>query len=369
MLVATTVAQAGSSLTRSLLQDRILVATSAASVSNAVGEVVDSGFSGIVIVDEQCARAVRTVKGVYGSRLLVGKDTTSYLRYTATPSEPMYLPSILGAGSLSLAQCMRYQLADGADFALTPTGRVRDLATLDAAVTAANALVTPGVVIAAPVPARMLTGAERADMVTILERSRHPVALIVTGQFDPFAAQAVADGLRVVTASAADVFLHRSDFAVFEALAHGGLGGAIGYLASLRHTVTGRRPAKTRKMPPDRSPIVLLPEIDSFRHQAVYEPWFRNVRPPICVLPGCCGRDLTTLTNTHADHAVANLHNLRAWLPLGAQLTTTPVAERRAWLHAYRRTVEAAYADLRRRTRIRTITMDDSQRAWLTLGS
>ncbi|MEV7549172.1 hypothetical protein AB0N89_06060 [Amycolatopsis sp. NPDC089917] len=366
--MAATVARASSLLTRSLLQDRVLVATSAASVSDAVGEVLCHGFSGIVIVDEQCARVTRTVKGVYGSRLLVGKDTAAYMRYTAMPSESMYLPSILGAGSLSLAQCMQYQLVDGADFALTPTGRVRDLATLDAVVTEANTLAMPGVVVAVPVPARMLTGAERAGMVAILERSRHPVALIVTGQFDPFAAQAVADGLRVVTASAADVFLHRSDFAVFEALAHGGLGGAIGYLASLRHTVTGRRPAKTRKEPPDRSPIVLLPEIDSFRHQAVYEPWFRNVRPPICALPGCCGRDLSTLTNTRADHAVANLHNLRAWLPLGAQLTTTPVAGRRGWLHAYRQTVEAAYVDLRRRTRIRTISMDDSQRTWLTLG-
>jgi hypothetical protein len=367
--VAATVTRTNSLSTRSLLRDRLLMATSAASVSDAVSDVVGSAFSGLVIVDERCARAVRALKATYRSRLIVGKDTAAYLRYTATPAEPMYLPSILGGAAPSLATCMQDQLADGADFALTPTGRIGDLASLDAAVTEANALAVPGIVLAAPVPKQLLTGSERTGVVAVLERSRHPVALIVTGQFDPFAEAQVAEGLRVIASSAADVFLHRSDFAAFEALAHGGLGGSIGYLAGLRHTVTGRRPAKTRKEPPDRSPIVLLPEIDSFRHQAVFEPWFRNARPPICSLPSCCGRDLTTLTNNAADHAIANLHNLRAWLPLGEQLTTIPVAGRRAWLHTYRQAVEKAYADLRRRTRVRAITMDASQQTWLKLGS
>jgi hypothetical protein len=175
--------------------------------------------------------------------------------------------------------------------------------------------------------------------------------------------------MRLVAGSGVDLFLHRTDLAACEALAYGGLGGSIGYLASLRHTVTGRRPAKTRKAPPDRSPIVLLSEIDSFRHQAVFEPWFRNVHPPICRLAGCCGRDLTTLQNTIADHELTNIHNLRAWLPIGEQLVATSSAERRSWLHSYRQRIEGAYADLRHATKIRAIAMDDSQETWLRLGA
>ena len=98
----------------------------------------------------------------------------------------------------------------------------------------------------------------------------------------------------------------------------------------------------------------------------MFEPWFRNTRPPICNLTGCCGRDLTTLGD--ADRELANLHNLQAWLPIGRQLASHPLGDRRPWLHGYRQQVECAYADLRRRTKIREIDMDKSQMVWLSLG-
>jgi hypothetical protein len=366
--VAATNAQTTRLLARSVLRDRLLVAVSAASAPVAAANVLGSGFGGLIVVGAGCGRSVRTLKAAYDSRLLVGKDTASYLRYTATPAYPMDLPSIVGGEPITLEACMRDQLADGADFALTPTGKIPDLATLDSVIAMANTITLPGVVVAIPVPARMVTDQYRLGLVSALARSHHPAALIVIGQFDPFAQEGVAKGLRLIAASGADVFLHRSDLAVFEALAYGGLGGSIGYLASLRHTVTGRRPAKTRKIPPDRSPIVFLPEIDSFRHQAVFEPWFRNVRPPICARSGCCRRDLTTLQDNSADHELGNMHNLRAWLPIGGQLVATNAAGRRSWLHAYRQQVEDAYIDLRRTTKIRTIAMDDSQEMWLSLG-
>jgi hypothetical protein len=366
--VAATNLQTGRVSARAVLRDRLFVATSAAAVSGAVSSVLDSGYSGLVVVDPQCGRTAYTIKSMYGSRLVVGKDTAAYLHYIASESEPMWLPSLFDSAAYSLDECMRAQLADGVDFALTPTGQVRDPAVLRAAVAAANALTLPGVVVAAPVPNTLLADAALPELVAALEGSRHPVALIVTGDFDPFADARVALALRAIAASSADVFLHRSDFATFEALAYGGLGGSIGYIASLRHTVTGRKPSRTRKNPPDQSPIVLLPDIDSFRHHAVFEPWFRNTRPPICSVAGCCERDLTTLHDPTRDRPVANQHNLRAWLPLARQLTSAPASQRRAWLHAYRQDVRTAYVDLRRRTQVRDIPMDDSQTTWLTLG-
>jgi hypothetical protein len=214
----------------------------------------------------------------------------------------------------------------------------------------------------------MVAGSSRRAVEIELARSRHPVALIVIGEFDPFKDTGVAEGVRSIMKSGPQMFLHRTDFAALESLAHGGLGGSIGYTATLRHTVTGRPPAQTRKNPPDRSPIVLLPEIDSFRHRAVFAPWFDNTQPPICRLAGCCGRNLTLLRDTKDDHERANLHNLRAWLPLAERLAAEPLANRRCWLHAYRQRIKLAYVDLRQRTQVRDIKMDDSQRVWLSLG-
>lgn len=356
-------------LTASLaLRDRLFVAVTAASAPDAAAVVSGQGFGGLIVVDQRCGRRVRTLKAAYGARVLIGKDTESYLRYKATAAQPMNLLPILGGAAPSLNTCMRDQLSDGADFALTPTGLIKDLDTLNAAVAEANALARVDVVLAVPISDRALVGMDRVALSAALERSRLPIALIVTGQFDPYKDTDVATRVRCLLTEHVHVFLHRTDFAAFESLAHGGLSGSIGYTASLRHTVPGRRQPRTRKEPPDNSPIVLLPEIDSFRHRAVFERWYRSTRPPICNLPGCCGQNLALLRTTEADREVANRHNLQAWLPLGQQLAIQPQTGRRHWLHTYRQQVETAYVDLRRRTKVREIAMDDSQKVWLTLG-
>lgn len=350
------------------LRDQLFVAVTAAAAPQAAAVVSGLGFSGLIVVDQRCGRVVRTLKIVHGSGLRVGKDTVAYLTYVATLAQPMSLPNIMGGTAPSLATCMRDQLIDGADFALTPTGLIKDLDTLNAAVSHANAVNRSDIVLAVPIPARSLASMDRARLSVELKRSLHPVALIITGQFDPYKDVDIALWVRAVLAEHAHVFLHRTDLAAFESLARGALGGSIGYTAGLRHTVIGRRPAKTRKKPSDRTPIVLLPEIDSFRHQSVFEPWYRNTRPPVCNLAGCCGRNLTMLRDPNADREVANLHNLHAWLPIARQLVAQPLLGRRHWLHTYRQQVESAYADLRRRTQIREINMDDSQKVWLSLG-
>lgn len=350
------------------LRGRLFVAVSAGSAPQAAAVVAGLGFSGLIVVGNGCGLSVRTLKSAYGSALLVGKDTEAYQNYTATSTQPMNLHPVLGGAAPTLDACMSDQLSGGADFALTPTGRIKDIATLNAAVDAGNAVRRPGVVLAVPLPARMVAGSSRRDAERGLARSRHPVALIVIGEFDPYKDTGVAEGTRALLQASPQMFLHRTDFAAFESLAHGALGSSIGFTATLRHTVTGRRGSRTRQNPPDRSPIVLLPEIDSFRHRAVFARWFENTQPPICRMAGCCGRNLTLLRDTDADREVANLHNLRAWLPLGERLAAEPRANRRHWLHTYRQQIEQAYVDLRRRTQIRDIRMDDSQRVWLSLG-
>ncbi|MEU9808556.1 hypothetical protein [Mycobacterium sp. NPDC050853] len=352
---------------RSALRDRVLVAVSSQDAIAVAAGIAATGASGLVIVDKVATRSVRVLKQIYGSALTIATDPASYMRYKATVEAPMQLPAILDWPAMSLDEYMHAQLAAGQDIAFMPAGRVTDLSVLAAVIAAANTVDASNVVVPVAVSAAMLKPEIIGHLISALSRSRHPVAFVVTGQFDPFADEVTAAGLRTLTA-ATESFVHRTDFAAFEAVAHGGLGGAIGWSTRLRHAVPGYKPADTRKKPPDRSPVVLVPDIDSYRHTAVIEPWFRNSLPPVCTIAGCCGRNLTLLRDNKADHAAACEHNVRSWMPIAKTLLAQPPSRRREWLYNYRIDIEIAYGQLRRRTGVLTIEMDEGQSTWLSLG-
>ena len=207
------------------LRDRLLVAVTAAAAPTAAAVVAGQGFSGLIVTDRRGGRCVRTLKLAYGSGLVVGKDTEACLNYRATVAQPMFLPDILGGAAPSLASCMRDQLIDGADFALTPTGLIKDVDTLNAAVAEANAVNRADIVLAVPIPADILRKMDYANLSMGLSRSNHPVALIIIGQFDPYQNRDVAVRVRALLIENAHVFLHRTDFAAFESLARGALAG------------------------------------------------------------------------------------------------------------------------------------------------
>lgn len=352
---------------RLALRGRVLVAASSQDGIAAAAGIAATSASGLVVVDKVASRSVRALKQVYGSALTIATDPATYMRYKATVEAPMRLQAILDGPVMPLDQYMHAQLAAGQDIAFMPAGKIMDLPGLTAVVAAANTVGIPNVVVPVAVSAAMLKPRVLTEVISALLRSRHPVALVVTGQFDPFADKIAAAGMRTLV-SATESFLHRTDFAAFEAVAHGGLGGAIGWSTRLRHAVTGPKPAKTRKKPPDRSPVVLVPDIDSYRHVAVFEPWFRNSPPQVCAITGCCQRDLTLLEDNKADHASACEHNVRAWMPIAKALIAQPSSRRSEWLHNYRIDVEIAYRKLRRRTGVLTIEMDKGQSTWLNLG-
>jgi len=352
---------------RTALRDRVFVAVSADDAIGTAASIAATPNSGLVIVDKVASRLIRPLKTIYPSSLTIATDPATYMHYRATIDRPMDLPRILDSPEMSLNEYMDAQLASGQDIAFMPAGRVRDHDVLKAIVGSANDVAAPNVVLPVALPGRLLKARYVAETVATLAESRHQVALVVTGQFDPFKDPDVSEGLRGV-AEAREIFLHRTDFAAFEAIAHGGLGGSIGWCTRLRHAVPGFKPAETRKDPPDRSPVVLVPEIDSLRHTAVIEPWFRNTAPPLCVTPGCCGRNLAWLRDKPADHADACTHNVRNWMPVAETLLAQPPSYRAHWLHNYRIDVDLNYAALRRRTGVMTIEMDDSQATWLSLG-
>lgn len=352
---------------RTALRDRVFVAVSANDAIGVAASIAATPDSGLVVVDKVASRLIPQLKQIYGSALTIATDPARYLRYTATVDRPMDLPAILDSPEMSLSDYMDAQLVGGQDVAFMPSGRVRDQSVLKAVVAAANDIGAPNVVLPVALPSKMLKAKDGSETIAVLAESRHQVALIVTGQFDPFKDSEVAEGLRAV-AEVRQVFTHRSDFAAFEAIAHGGFGGSIGWCTTLRHAVPGFRRAKTRKDPPDRTPVVLVPDIDSFRHTAIIERWFQNAAPPLCVTPGCCGQNLAALKDRPADHAVACEHNVRGWMRIAKTLLAQPPSYRAHWLRNYRIDVDLQYAALRRRTGVMKIEMDDSQETWLSLG-
>lgn len=354
---------------RSLLADRTYVAATPGSAPRAAWVVRKHGSSGVIVVGSGLPKAMSTIRAQHDKHVVMGADPGAYGSYVARSDRPMDLPTIMGDRDMPLEEYVANLALGGADLVFTPTGRLTDLGTVSAAVTEANRVRRNDVVLCLPLSQRLLPPARRLEpLQAAMQKSRHPIAVTVIGEFDPFEDTDVARALRQLSTVPCGVVLHRTDFAAFEVLAHGGLGGSIGYTAGLRHTVVGRRPARTRTIPSDKSPIVLLPEIDSFRHVNVFERWFRKIQPPICDLADCCGRDLTGLASDQHDHDVANEHNLRAWLPLARALAELPRHERDRWLHEYRVRISKAYDHLRKRTQIREIKMDSSQTTWLSLG-
>lgn len=352
---------------RAVLRDRVLVAVDTDDAIRTAASIAATPDSGLVIADKVASRLIPQLKQLYGPDLTIATDPARYMHYRATVEKPMDLPVILGEPQMSLRAYMDAQLANAQDVAFMPAGRVPDQPVLEAVVAAANDIDATNVVLPVALPPKMLKGRDLSTTTATLAGSRHQVALLVTGQFDPFADPDVADSYRTI-ADSRQVFAHRTDFAALEAIAHGGIGGSIGWSTKLRHAVAGFRRAQTRKDPPDRSPIVLVPEIDSFRHTAIIEPWFRNAAPPVCTTPGCCGRNLALLRDKNVDHALACEHNVRNWMLTAKTLLAQPPSQRAHWLHNYRIDIDLQYTALRKRTGIMTIEMDDSQQSWLSLG-
>lgn len=352
---------------RTMLRDRVFVAVNANDAIGRAASIAATPDSGLVVVDRVASRLIPQLKQIYGATLTIATDPASYIHHRATVDRPMDLPKILDSPEMPLSDYMDAQLANGQDVAFMPAGRVRDQSVLKAVVAAANDVAATNIVLPIALPGSMLKDRFGSETTARLAESRHQVALLVTGQFDPFKDPDVAESLRVV-AEARKIFMHRTDFAAFEVIAHGGVGGSIGWCTSLRHAVPGFKPARTRKSPPDRSPVVLVPDIESFRHTAIIEPWFRNAAPPLCVTSGCCGQNLALLRDKPADHAVACEHNVRSWMRIAKTLLAQPPSYRAHWLHNYRIDIDLQYAALRRRTGVMKIEMDDSQETWLSLG-
>jgi hypothetical protein len=353
---------------RALLRDRVMVATSSAIPTGLLATVLNGpGTTGLVGIGTTVGSQLRKYKLGHPD-IVTGLDPAAYDQHEASCEHPFALfPAKVGPLSLlprlSLADYVGEALGRY-DVVFTPTGLVpvRDGAVLRAVISSANEVEENRVVVTLPAPAGWLGPEGRQVLMDVLRRSRHPVALVVTGQLDPYEDRATADGLiDVLAESGPSVFLHRTDMAAVQALARNALGASIGVSTSLRHTVIGPRVQTRRRKGPKPLPI-LVPGIDAFHDVDKLQAWFGDAGPAC----DCCGRLLTDFDRYDPDDVdlVAN-HNVRSWRQIVDDLVAVRPSDRRSWLKDYRVKVQLAYQSMRTTTRNRTIQPSGGAQTWL----
>ncbi|SEG75957.1 hypothetical protein SAMN04489712_111102 [Thermomonospora echinospora] len=276
-------------------------------------DYLDPDHGGLVLCGRDCSARLRELAGTFTG--VLAEDCAAYEREVATPDAPFSLPEgVLFGGDLDSA--LQEQLDRGATFAIAPTRYVRagDSASLKAVMKTVNELERDDVVVPLPVSISWLRTEGRTQLTAVIRAIRHPVALILGGQYDPLQQFAKApENLRGLLADVPGTGLWRTDLAGFDALAHGGGFAAIGAGGSVRHLVPAGERAESSGGGPNY-PSVLVPELLRFSTAKFLADAYANTTPPRCHCARCDGRYLDAFFDrTDAAKAAAHAHNSATW--------------------------------------------------------
>lgn len=236
----------------------------------------------------------------------------------------------------SLDWTLSVQRLSGNALAMTPTGQIRagDSATLKNALRAANELDRADILFTLPLEAGWLSNPDYVlQVIKVIDRSRHPVALTFTHNTNPLASRKRMRAYRRIFAeTTGTVLAYRTDLFGFDARAHGAIASAIGAYPRVRRLtpVDGRGGAID---PADKAPHMLVGDMLRFvRTKHMRRNWFAEADPFVCFCPICNGRDIDRLFGTPADRTIGHMHNV---IEIGrlhdATLGLTPTQLRAEW--------------------------------------
>lgn len=276
---------------------------------------LDPDHGGLVLCgDDAPSRTIELRREHYTGVLL--EDVAAYEKEIATPQAPFSLPEDDMLFGADLDSVLQAQLDRGATWAVTPTRYVPAGASevLKAIMSTVAGLDRDDVIVVVPVSIGWLRRESKDQLIAILKRIRHPVALALGGQYDPLKDFAAApEHLRDLLREIPGVGLWRTDLAGFDALAYGGSFAAIGAGGSMRHLVpAGERPQSSSPFP--HYPTVLVPEMLRFSSADFLANAYANATPPRCHCQLCGGRFLESFYGLN-DHvrAAAHAHNAATW--------------------------------------------------------
>lgn len=299
------------------IANRVLVQTSMSQVRG-VTAMVDQKRSGLVLArgghGESSTRDYISALRVEGFGAPVLYDSEAYRQHRATVAKPFQAvgpPSLLSA---NLDGALDEQRLMGVDLALTPTGRIDagDTDTLKAATAAVAELRRNDVLFVVPIDSSMISDAFIDQVEAILQHAGHPVAIILTGQFDPLEnhTRAAIRNARRLCRTVRDVCFFRSDLSALDLISHGSLAGSIGTGGSMRHMVPASEQPRFRV--PGDSPSVLFGDLGSWQRGETIAKKFGGQTAPRCPCGPCAGRSLSGYLGRD-DHDAARAHSVIIW--------------------------------------------------------
>jgi hypothetical protein len=264
--------------------------------------------------------------------LLLAQDPGADRDWHAEPDAPFSLgePDLFGAATMDRA--LDAQIEAGASFALTPTRHVRagDADSLKAIQRAAERISRTDVVVRVPVDAAWGKPTQVRQLIAVLSRIEHPVALSLASTKDPMDGRGVVAAIRDLTLELPHVALWFSDLCAIAHVCDGGLAGAVGFLPSLRH---GAIPGKSgfAQDKSDRTPHILIPGWLRYMRGSKLEDTFAGAAPPYCPCSVCGDRPLDRFSGSDVDRMQAHAHNVAVLMDLAAEMSRTKPALRMMW--------------------------------------
>lgn len=210
--------------------------------------------------------------------------------------------------SPTLADTLAVQRENGAGVVLLPAGfiEVGDVDTLRNIVFAANELADDDIALPIYLATGWLKPEFKEFLIAVLSAATHPVLLAFGSSTNPLnTARKLA--LYVDIIASAGVFSWRCDFAGLAAVAHGGLGAAVGAAPGLRRCTPPKDKGKARR-PDDATPYVLIPgHMHWMKTGAMREELYVASAAPSCGCKECGGQRIDRFTEAQA--AAAARHN------------------------------------------------------------
>lgn len=327
---------------RDLLRDRVLTITNCDS-AEAMAMHLDSSYEGLVITGAERLAKMRRLRRVFPDLLLIA-EPDSHAHLEATP-DTLWLIEADDDSSLlpppDLDDHLASQRGAGASLVLPPAGfiHVGDTETLLAVIRAANELTGDDIAVPLYLASAWLRPEYKEFLLAALPMSEHPILLSFGSSTNPLDS-ARKLGLYQQIVGTTGAFSWRTDLAGIEALAHGGLGAAIGAGPGLRRFTPPKDSGKARR-PDDATPYTLIPgHMHWMKTGAMREELYVSIAAPICGCRECDGRSIDRFTDALNDKDSAARHNHAVIDDYAQAVIGSPPAERR---RVWRSMVQDAY--------------------------
>ena len=298
---------------------------------------IHPNHSGIFLTGQRASVRAATLRRQHpGTPMIVEPRATTH--YWADEDAPFALADRSGNfdTNLPLEAMLDQQRAAGDPIAMTPTGQIRvgESETLKAVIESANDLDRDDVLVSVPLAANWLSQATSTDQVIrVLDRSRHPVALSFTDGISPLGSmKRMRAHRRLVATTTAEVLAYRIDLNGLDALAQGAMAAAIGaYPTKRRLDPVPMKPKTGGPQGEVLSPQMLIPDMLRIMPSMwMRNTWFLNAPSFACSCAVCDGDAIDRLHESDLERALGHRHNVLGFELLLDTMLAVPRANRPA---------------------------------------